>query len=80
MNGCWRVRVSYGFLDRPDVTKALGLCAGAGLRDRLALVLDLGYLQKVGEVFQTVLASVRYNRLGNLGRDPPHGGQGAFVG
>jgi len=30
-HGCWRVRVSYGFLDRPDVTKALGLCAGAGL-------------------------------------------------
>jgi KUP system potassium uptake protein len=29
--GCWRVRVSYGFLDRPDVTRALGLCAGAGL-------------------------------------------------
>jgi KUP system potassium uptake protein len=30
-NGCWRVLVSYGFLERPDVTKALGLCAGAGL-------------------------------------------------
>jgi KUP system potassium uptake protein len=30
-DGCWRVRVSYGFLDRPDVTKALGLCAAAGL-------------------------------------------------
>jgi KUP system potassium uptake protein len=30
-DGCWRVRVSYGFLDRPDVTKALALCAGAGL-------------------------------------------------
>ena len=30
-DGCWRVRVSYGFLDRPDVTKALGLCADAGL-------------------------------------------------
>jgi KUP system potassium uptake protein len=30
-NGCWRVRVSYGFLDRLDVTKALGQCAGAGL-------------------------------------------------
>jgi KUP system potassium uptake protein len=29
--GCWRVRVSYGFLDRPDVTRALDLCAGAGL-------------------------------------------------
>ena len=30
-HGCWRVRVSYGFLDRPDVTRALDLCAGAGL-------------------------------------------------
>jgi KUP system potassium uptake protein len=30
-NGCWRVRVSYGFLDRPDVSKALGQCAGSGL-------------------------------------------------
>jgi KUP system potassium uptake protein len=30
-NGCWRVRVSYGFLDRPDVTRALKQCAGAGL-------------------------------------------------
>ena len=30
-NGCWRVRVSYGFLERLDVTKALGQCAGAGL-------------------------------------------------
>ena len=30
-NGCWRVRVSYGFLDRLDVTKALGMCAAAGL-------------------------------------------------
>jgi KUP system potassium uptake protein len=30
-NGCWRVFVSYGFLDRLDVTKALGQCAGAGL-------------------------------------------------
>jgi KUP system potassium uptake protein len=30
-DGCWRVRVYYGFLDRPDVTRALGLCAGAGL-------------------------------------------------
>ena len=30
-HGCWRVRVSYGFLDRPDVTRALGQCAGAGL-------------------------------------------------
>jgi KUP system potassium uptake protein len=30
-NGCWRVRVSYGFLDRLDVTRALAQCAGAGL-------------------------------------------------
>jgi KUP system potassium uptake protein len=30
-NGCWRVFVNYGFLDRPDVTRALKLCAGAGL-------------------------------------------------
>jgi KUP system potassium uptake protein len=30
-NGCWRVFVHYGFLDRPDVTRALKLCAGAGL-------------------------------------------------
>jgi KUP system potassium uptake protein len=30
-DGCWRVRVSYGFLDRPDVTRALRQCAGAGL-------------------------------------------------
>jgi KUP system potassium uptake protein len=30
-NGCWRVFMNYGFLDRPDVTRALKLCAGAGL-------------------------------------------------
>jgi KUP system potassium uptake protein len=30
-HGVWRVRVSYGFLDKPDVTRALKLCAGAGL-------------------------------------------------
>jgi KUP system potassium uptake protein len=30
-NGCWRVLVSYGFLDRLDVTRALAQCAGAGL-------------------------------------------------
>jgi KUP system potassium uptake protein len=30
-HGCWRVRVSYGFLDRPDITRALKQCAGAGL-------------------------------------------------
>ena len=27
----WKVRISFGFLDRPDVTRALKLCAGAGL-------------------------------------------------
>jgi KUP system potassium uptake protein len=30
-DGVWRVRLSYGFLDEPDVTRALKLCAGAGL-------------------------------------------------
>jgi KUP system potassium uptake protein len=30
-NGCWRVRVHFGFMDRPDVTAALALAAGAGL-------------------------------------------------
>ena len=30
-DGCWRVRVHYGFLDRPDVTRALQQCRGAGL-------------------------------------------------
>ncbi len=30
-DGCWRVRVHYGFLERPDVTRALQQCAGAGL-------------------------------------------------
>jgi KUP system potassium uptake protein len=30
-HGCWRVRVSYGFLERPDITRALKQCAGAGL-------------------------------------------------
>ncbi len=30
-NGCWRVHVNYGFLERPDVTRALDLCAAAGL-------------------------------------------------
>jgi KUP system potassium uptake protein len=30
-DGIWRVRISYGFLDQPDVTRALKLCAGAGL-------------------------------------------------
>jgi KUP system potassium uptake protein len=30
-DGVWRVRISYGFLDQPDVTRALKLCGGAGL-------------------------------------------------
>ena len=30
-HGCWRVRVHYGFMDRPDVTRALKLCAGSGI-------------------------------------------------
>ena len=29
--GIWRVRLAFGFLDKPDVTRALRLCAGAGL-------------------------------------------------
>jgi KUP system potassium uptake protein len=30
-HGCWRVRVRYGFMDRPDVTRALDLCGALGL-------------------------------------------------
>jgi KUP system potassium uptake protein len=30
-NGCWRVRVRYGFMNRPDLTLALELCAALGL-------------------------------------------------
>jgi KUP system potassium uptake protein len=30
-HGCWRVRVRYGFMNRPDVTRALELCAALGL-------------------------------------------------
>jgi KUP system potassium uptake protein len=30
-DGIWRVRIKYGFLDELDVTRALKLCAGAGL-------------------------------------------------
>ena len=30
-HGCWRVRMSYGFMDRPDVTRALKLCASSGI-------------------------------------------------
>ena len=28
-HGCWRVRVRYGFMDRPDVPQALELCGAA---------------------------------------------------
>jgi KUP system potassium uptake protein len=31
-DGVWRVRISYGFLEQPDVSRALKLCAGAGLQ------------------------------------------------
>jgi KUP system potassium uptake protein len=30
-HGCWRVRLRYGFMDRPDVTRALELCSALGL-------------------------------------------------
>jgi KUP system potassium uptake protein len=30
-HGCWRIRVRYGFMNRPDVTRALELCAALGL-------------------------------------------------
>ncbi|HEX5476507.1 MAG TPA: potassium transporter Kup [Burkholderiales bacterium] len=30
-HGCWRVRVRYGFMNRPDVTRALDLCGDLGL-------------------------------------------------
>jgi KUP system potassium uptake protein len=30
-NGCWRVRVRYGFMNRPDVMRALDLCAAMGV-------------------------------------------------
>jgi KUP system potassium uptake protein len=30
-NGCWRVRLRYGFMNRPDVLRALDLCAAGGL-------------------------------------------------
>ncbi len=29
---CWRVQVRYGFMNRPDVTRALELCAPLGLK------------------------------------------------
>ena len=31
-HGCWRVRVRYGFMNRPDVTSALELCGALGLQ------------------------------------------------
>ena len=34
-NGCWRVRVRYGFMNRPDVTRALDLCGPLGLEFEL---------------------------------------------
>jgi len=30
-NGCWRVRVRYGFMNRLDITRALELCGAMGL-------------------------------------------------
>jgi KUP system potassium uptake protein len=30
-HGCWRIRVRYGFMNRPDVMRALELCAALGL-------------------------------------------------
>jgi len=30
-HGCWRVRVRYGFMNRPDVLRALELCGALGL-------------------------------------------------
>jgi KUP system potassium uptake protein len=30
-HGCWRVSVRYGFMNRPDVTRALELCSALGL-------------------------------------------------
>jgi KUP system potassium uptake protein len=29
--GCWQVQVRYGFMNRPDVTRALDLCAALGV-------------------------------------------------
>jgi KUP system potassium uptake protein len=31
-NGCWRLRLRYGFMNRPDVTSALDLCGPLGLK------------------------------------------------
>jgi KUP system potassium uptake protein len=30
-HGCWRVRLRYGFMNRPDVTRGLELCSSLGL-------------------------------------------------
>ncbi len=30
-HGCWKVRVRYGFMNRPDVTRALELCEAFGM-------------------------------------------------
>jgi len=30
-HGCWRLRVAYGFMDRPDVTQAMKQCAKSGI-------------------------------------------------
>jgi KUP system potassium uptake protein len=30
-HGCWKVQVRYGFMDRPDVTRALEICGALGL-------------------------------------------------
>ena len=34
-HGCWRVRLRYGFMNRPDVTRALELCSVLGLEFEL---------------------------------------------
>jgi len=34
-HGCWRIRVRYGFMNRPDVTRALELCGALGIEFNL---------------------------------------------
>jgi KUP system potassium uptake protein len=34
-HGCWRVRLRYGFMNRPDVTQGLELCGALGLEFNL---------------------------------------------
>ena len=34
-HGCWRVAVRYGFMNRPDITRALDLCGALGLEFEL---------------------------------------------